>query len=62
MFERPEFAKLSVVGSAKELQKHIETTYPDSSEYEGIIIHSETYKKFKNNSRHIWKLIIERKT
>ena len=37
MFERPEFAKLSVVGSAKELQKHIETTYPDSSEYEGII-------------------------
>ena len=37
MFERPEFAKLSVVGSAKELLKYIKTAYPDSDEYAAII-------------------------
>ena len=37
MYSKPEFAKLAVVRSAKELIKHIKNIYPACETYAGII-------------------------
>lgn len=42
MFANPQLAKLSIIGSAKEIKKHIEATYADNSEYEDILLRLES--------------------